>query len=177
MPDERRGIERQIPPERQAELDAAGLRLGSVRVWRDRKQVFAIGDVSHCPEEDILHNLSQLLARMDDNPKLRAIWKAYQAHVVEYTCPLSQITHAMFVRHGNPLWRITEDGREEIHCKHGKWAQLRQEFWECTECHERLSTGAWEIRYYDYAEAYEKRALGDQYMDYTLTRTIAGHDG
>ena len=174
VPDERRGVERKLPESRMVELEEAGLRMGAARVWKDRGKVYATGDITHCPEEDILHNVAALLSRLDDNPKLRATWKGFEAGVIDYTCSPSALPKSFFMLHGNPLWLLTEDGREEIHCEHEKWAKMRQEYWECMECHERLSTGAWEIRYYDYAEAYEKRALGGQYMDYTLTRTIAG---
>jgi|19_taG_2_1085344.scaffolds.fasta_scaffold01501_8 hypothetical protein len=167
---------KRLPPHRMQELEDAGLKRGAVRVWRDQKRIFATGDIAHCPEEDIWHNIRALEVSVRARPEICALWKSFEADITEYGKPIRKLPGSFFKHHSGPVWQLHDDGTiEEVRCSHKKWAQMRKQLWECMECHERLSTDAFSIRYDDVTEAYEKHEGPGEYADYTLTRTV--HDG
>ncbi len=63
---------------RQEKLAVLDLRFGAVHVVRHEGKLYAWGDLGHCPQEDIAHNMKRLVALMRER-RWPGIWKdAYE---------------------------------------------------------------------------------------------------
>ncbi|MBI4313128.1 MAG: hypothetical protein HY681_15335 [Chloroflexi bacterium] len=70
-----------LPQSRREQLDALGLKPGSAYVYHVNGKLYAWGDFTHCPAEDIAHNIRSLAGWLRKEPRLWGIGKAYDAEV------------------------------------------------------------------------------------------------
>jgi DNA primase len=64
-----------------ASLDELGLRPGCAYVYRVNGSLYAWGDFTHCPAEDVAHNIRVLAGQLRRQPSLWGIGKSYQADI------------------------------------------------------------------------------------------------
>jgi hypothetical protein len=94
-------------------LKEMNLRYGAAYVYRDQGKFYAWGDFTHCPREDIEHNIQVLTQMLIENPTLTYIGKSYQADIychkdkVDWARELRQIRKV----YGEKLFKVTQQGK------------------------------------------------------------------
>ena len=95
---------------KEQKLKDMNLKWGSTYVYRIGEKYFAWGDIQHCPQEDILHNIQILKGMLDlEKNKINYIGKSYDINIYK-----GKITEKNFEQEKEKLDEMFEISGNEI---------------------------------------------------------------